>query len=130
MAKYCGHYGEVWINTKQMLEVTDFTYNESTTITETTAMGDTQATYHGCGIKRGDSTVTAWYDPSDTTGQQLIVSAGTQVTLQLRPSFDSGGFDSILSGLVYIESWSINAANEQMVTLNFSAKGVLAEQQF
>ena len=118
MATHHGKNGVIKIGTNTVAEVTQFTYTRTADVAEDSAMGDTDKSYLG-GLIDGSGSITCWYDPSDTNGQDALVP-GSAVTLLLYPEDGAGTGETEWSVPAVITEWTLNVERDGVNTLGFS----------
>ncbi len=127
MATHKGLSGQIKIGANAIAEITAWTLSEQTEMLEDTAMGDTNKSFK-TGLKSWNGSLTAWWDPSDSTGQELL-NNGENATLILGP----GGLvstDVTYSGDAIISDVERSGEKEGSivtVTLSFQGNGALTQ---
>lgn len=125
MANHHGSEGVVRVGANTVAEVTGFSFTASAEYAEDTTLADTAKTYNITAITSWNGSVTAFWDETDTTGQNALV-AGANVALVLAPEgIDSG--DTRYSGNALITEITRNVQRGAIteVTFNFVGNGTL-----
>lgn len=130
-----GRQGYVKIGANKVANVTAWSYSETVEEVETTAMADGAQSYF-TGLVDGSGTIDFMLDHADT-GQDAawtnLEGSGSTVTLTITPEATSGTGpytphatdDDYLSGNVVIETISLSAPVDGMVTGSFTFRGAL-----
>ena len=121
MSSFTGITGVVKIATVAVAEVTEFSYDDSSDLVESHAMGDTNKSYEATFIDGGGS-ITCRFDPLDA--KQTAMVSGATLAVELQPEGSTGG-DFELAGNIVIESTSLAVPMADMVQKTFTYKGVL-----
>jgi len=125
MANHHGSEGVVRVGANTVAEVTGFSFTASAEYAEDTTLADTAKTYNVTAITSWNGSVTAFWDETDTTGQNALV-AGANVALVLAPEgVDSG--DTRYSGNALITEITRNVQRGAIteITFNFVGNGTL-----
>jgi hypothetical protein len=134
-----GRQGYVQVNDggdKKVGNITAWSYSETVEEVETTAMADGSASYY-TGLVDGSGTVDFMVDHADT-GQDAVWAnlngTGSTIELELWPEVTTGtgpytpaSGDDKLTGDVVIETISMNASVDGMITGSFSFRGALTK---
>lgn len=120
MATNIGKNGAVYVGVNAVAEIKEWTLETTSETVDHTKMGDDWMT-HTATQKSWTSSFTAFWDPSDTTGQQVLVE-GASVTLNLYPTGNTSS-NVEWTGTATITSVSKTASFDGMVEASFSAMG-------
>jgi len=120
MATNIGKDGAVYSGTNAVAEIKDWSLETTSEVADDTVMGDTWMT-HTATQKSWTSSFTAFWDPSDTNGQQTLVE-GASITLKLYPTGNTST-QIEWSGTATITSVSKSASFDGFVEASFSAQG-------
>ena len=120
MATNIGKDGAVYSGSNAVAEIRDWSLETTSEVADDTVMGDTWMT-HTATQKSWTASFTAFWDPTDTTGQQTLTE-GASVTLKLYPTGNNPG-DYEWSGTATITSVSKSASFDGFVEASFSAQG-------
>lgn len=120
MATNIGKNGAVYVGVNAVAEIKEWTLETTSETVDHTKMGDDWMT-HTATQKSWTSSFTAFWDPSDTTGQQALVE-GASVTLNLYPTGNTSS-NVEWTGTATITSVSKTASFDGMVEASFSAMG-------
>jgi len=120
MATNIGKDGAVYSGSNAVAEIKDWSLETTSEVADDTVMGDTWMT-HTATQKSWTSSFTAFWDPSDTNGQQTLVE-GASVTLKLYPTGNTST-QIEWSGTATITSVSKSASFDGFVEASFSAQG-------
>lgn len=120
MATNIGKDGAVYSGTNAVAEIKDWSLETTSEVADDTVMGDTWMT-HTATQKSWTSSFTAFWDPSDTDGQQTLVE-GASITLKLYPTGNTST-QIEWSGTATITSVSKSASFDGFVEASFSAQG-------
>lgn len=90
MANHHGSEGIVLVGANQVAEVLDWEVEEAAEFADDTTLTDTAKTSHSQGITSYRGRITAWFDETDTNGQEAL-TAGASVTLNLQPEGTATG---------------------------------------
>lgn len=121
MATHHGKNGSVSVGANAVAEVTNFSIEETVGTSEDTAMGDT-AQSHKTNIPTWSASVTAHYDPADTTGQNAL-TIGASVTLNLYPEDGNSSGETEISGTALITRRAISSERDGINQIEFEAQG-------
>ena len=101
----------------------------SSDILEETAFGDTYKKYKTGLLDGGTISFSGLFDPSDTTGQDVIRTANQNQTLitsikfwYSSVSYYTPAYTSITGSGVYVTSWEIGADKSALMTASFQVK--------
>lgn len=126
MATTHGKSGLVFLGSNQVAEVTEYSLDEAAEFAEDTNLTDTAKTTHSQAITSWRGTITAWWDDTDTTGQEAL-TAGASVTLNLRPEGTGSGLYQY-SGTARITNitHAVQRGQIQQRTFTFEGSGALS----
>ena len=120
MTTHSGDEGLIKSGSNALAELRSFSITESADTREDTAMGETARTYKA-GKTNWTASVEAWWDETDTNGQETFI-IGAEVTFGGYPEGDASG-DTYLSGTALITERTINSDQEGIVEASFSLQG-------
>ena len=120
MATNIGKDGAVYSGSNAVAEIRDWSLETTSEVADDTVMGDEWMT-HTATQKSWTASFTAFWDPTDTNGQQTLTE-GASVTLKLYPTGNNTG-DYEWSGTATITSVSKSASFDGFVEASFSAQG-------
>ena len=123
MATFHGKDGSITSSGTAVASLTEWTYNETATLADKTAMGDTGRS-HAAGIPDGTLTCSGVFDPDDTAQDDL--RAGASITAVCYPEGNTTG-NPTFTGTVVVESFEVTGSLDDMVRFNVTAKGVMTE---
>ena len=118
MATHSGISGLVKVAANTVAEVTSWTLDQSNSLIEDTAMGDTSRTYLA-GLDDFSASVEVFWDETDTNGQ-VALSPGSSVTLVLSPEGADAG-DTSYTGTALVTSHSVSGSFDGMITASIGA---------
>ena len=118
MATKSGKDGLVKVSSNTVAEVRNWTLDLSADTIEDTVMGATASTYLS-GLTTASASFDAYYDESDTNGQQAL-DPGSSVTLVLYPEGADSG-DIYFTGTALVTSKSVTGTFDGMVEASFGA---------
>lgn len=120
MATNIGKDGAVYSGSNAVAEIRDWSLETTSEVADDTVMGDSWMT-HTATQKSWTASFTAFWDPTDTNGQQTLTE-GSSITLKLYPTGNNSG-DYEWSGTATITSVSKSASFDGFVEASFSAQG-------
>jgi hypothetical protein len=120
MANHTGVDGVVKVGTNTVAEVRNWSINESADTIEDTTINDTSRTYQA-GLKSWNGSLTAFWDETDTNGQEAL-TVGSSAVLNLYPEGATTG-DIYYSGTAIVTAAGINLQTNGMVERNISFQG-------
>ena len=120
MATNIGKDGAVYSGANAVAEIKDWSLETTSEVADDTVMGDSWMT-HTPTQKSWTASFTAFWDPTDTNGQQTLVE-GASITLNLYPTGNNSG-DYEWTGTATITSVSKSASFDGFVEASFSAQG-------
>ena len=120
MATNIGKDGAVYSGSNAVAEIRDWSLETTSEVADDTVMGDTWMT-HTATQKSWTASFTAFWDPTDTNGQQTLTE-GSSITLKLYPTGNNSG-DYEWSGTATITSVSKSASFDGFVEASFPAQG-------
>jgi len=120
MATNIGKDGAVYSGSNAVAEIRDWSLETTSEVADDTVMGDSWMT-HTATQKSWTASFTAFWDPTDTTGQQTLTE-GSSITLKLYPTGNNSG-DYEWAGTATITSVSKSASFDGFVEASFSAQG-------
>ena len=118
MATHSGKDGLVKVSSNTVAEVRSWTLNLNADVIEDTAMGDAARTYLA-GLTSADASFEAYWDETDTNGQQAL-DPGSSVTLVLYPE-GADSSDTYFTGTAIVTSKNVTGSFDGMVEASFSA---------
>lgn len=123
MTTYHGRSGEVRIGANLVAEVNEFSVDLGAQFAEDTSMNDQDQTYHADPVRGGTGTLTCWWDPGDTNGQELL-NAGESATLLLRPRGTGSGLPQLsFTARVTSEGATVRKGEINSKTIAFLVSG-------
>lgn len=125
MANHHGSEGVVRVGANTVAEVTGFSFTVSAEYAEDTTLADTAKTYNVTAITSWNGSVTAFWDETDTNGQNALVT-GANISLVLAPEGADTG-DTRYSGNALITEITRNVQRGAIteITFNFVGNGTL-----
>lgn len=120
MATHHGKDGVVKVGSDAVLEVNQFSINETGETADDTSMGDDWRT-HLAGHKSWTASITVHWDPADSTGQEAL-TVGASASVKLYPSGDQSG-DAEASGDCTITSVGVASQLEGVVSRTIEVQG-------
>jgi len=125
MANHHGTEGLVKVGANTVAEVTGFSFTVTAEYAEDTTLADTAKTYNTTAITSWNGSVTAFWDETDTTGQNALVT-GSNISLVLAPEGTDSG-DTRYSGNALITEITRNVQRGAIteITFNFIGNGAL-----
>jgi len=120
MATNIGKDGAVYVGSNAVAEIKEWSLETTSEVADDTVMGDSWMT-HTATQKSWTASFTAFWDPTDTNGQQALTE-GASVTLNLYPTGNNSG-DYEWTGTATITSVSKTASFDGFVEASFSAQG-------
>ena len=120
MATNIGKDGAVYSGSNAVAEIKEWSLETTSEVADDTVMGDSWMT-HTATQKSWTASFTAFWDPTDTNGQQALTE-GASVTLNLYPTGNNSG-DYEWTGTATITSVSKTASFDGFVEASFSAQG-------
>lgn len=121
MATHHGKDGVVKIGANSVAEVTAFSYTYTAELAEDHAMGDSYKTRKP-GMLDINGTLSCHYDPSDSTGQDVLI-AGAAVTLLLYPEDGDGTGETEVSISALISEVGVNVERDGITQRTFAWAG-------
>jgi hypothetical protein len=125
MANHHGTEGLVKVGANTVAEVTGFSFTVTAEYAEDTTLADTAKTYNTTAITSWNGSLTAFWDETDTTGQNALVT-GSNISLVLAPEGTDSG-DTRYSGNALITEITRNVQRGAIteITFNFIGNGAL-----
>ena len=120
MATNIGKDGAVYSGSNAVVEIKEWSLETTSEVADDTVMGDEWMT-HTATQKSWTASFTAFWDPTNTTGQQTLTE-GASISLKLYPTGNNSG-DYEWSGTATITSVSKTASFDGFVEASFSAQG-------
>jgi len=120
MATNIGKDGAVYVGSNAVAEIKEWSLETTSEVADDTVMGDSWMT-HTATQKSWTASFTAFWDPTDTNGQQALTE-GASVTLNLYPTGNNSS-DYEWTGTATITSVSKSASFDGFVEASFSAQG-------
>lgn len=120
MATNIGKDGAVYSGSNAVAEIKEWSLETTSEVADDTVMGDSWMT-HTATQKSWTASFTAFWDPTDATGQQTLTE-GASITLNLYPTGNNSG-DYEWTGTATITSVSKTASFDGFVEASFSAQG-------
>lgn len=121
MANHHGTEGLVKIGANTVAEVTGFNFTATAEYAEDTTLADTAKTYNVAAITSWSGNVTAYWDETDTTGQNAFTT-GANVALKLYPEGASTG-DVYYYGDALVTEITRTVARGAVTEISFSFVG-------
>ena len=121
MANHHGSEGLVKIGAATVAEVTGFNFTLTAEYAEDTTLADTAKTYNVAAITAWSGSVTAYWDETDTSGQNAFVT-GSNVALKLYPEGATTG-DTYYYGDVLVTEVTRTVARGAVVEISFNFVG-------
>jgi len=126
MTVYHGLDGILKIGAHSVAEIKEWEFTEEIDTADASSQGKDWED-HTTGIKRWSGSATAWFSPSDTTGQGAM-RAGSVVSLDLFPiGSTAGGVHFTGSATVTSRGVSVPMDDNVEVSFDFQGKGALAQ---
>ena len=127
MANHHGTEGLVKVGANTVAEVTGFNFTATAEYAEDTTLSDTAKTYNTIAITSWNGSLTAFWDETDTSGQQAL-DPGANVALVLAPEgIASGAVRYSGNALITEITRTVQTGAITEVTFNFIGNGTLAE---
>ncbi len=120
MANHKGSEGVVKVGSATIAELKSYSIEESAETIETTELGDSAKTFTA-GTTSWSGSCDCYWDETDTTGQGAL-TAGAEVTMNFYPEGASLG-DKYYTGTAIVDSLSVEAGQDDMVSASFSFTG-------
>ena len=120
MATNIGKDGAVYSGSNAVAEIKEWSLETTSEVADDTVMGDSWMT-HTATQKSWTASFSAFWDPTNTTGQQTLTE-GASITLKLYPTGNNSG-DYEWSGTATSTSVSKTASFDGFVEASFSAQG-------
>ena len=126
MANHTGVDGVLKVGTNTVAEVRNWSINETADTLEDTTINDTSRTFQA-GLKSWSGSLTAFWDETDTTGQEAL-TVGSSATLNLYPEGATTG-DIYYSGTAIVNSIGISVPTNGFIerTIGFQGSGALTK---
>lgn len=124
MANHTGVDGVVKVGTNTVAEVRNWSINEQADTLEDTTMNDTHKTFQA-GLKSWSGSLTAFWDETDTTGQEAM-TVGSSAVLNLYPEGATTG-DIYYSGTAIVNSLGLSVPTNGFIerSIGFQGSGTL-----
>lgn len=116
-----GSAGTVKIGSDTLVEISDFSIEESAEFADDTPLGETARTSNATAMTSWSASINCMLDETDTTGQQTL-TAGASVTFNAYTEGDTSTKYQY-SGTLRITSRSISQPKDGIVTIAFSGQG-------
>ena len=120
MATATGKDGAVYVGSNAVAEIRDWSLETTSEVVNDTVMGDAWMTNKAT-QKSWTASFNAFWDDSDTTGQQALTE-GSEVTLNLYPEGNTST-KTYWTGSAIITSVSKSASFDGLIEASFSATG-------
>jgi len=120
MTTSIGKDGAVYVGANAVAEVRDWSLEISAEIVNDTVMGDSWMTNKST-MKSWTSSFNAYWDASDTTGQEALVE-GAEITLNLYPTGNTSA-NYYWSGSAIVNSISKTGSFDGLIEASFSVTG-------
>ena len=121
MATHIGSEGALYSGANAVAEVRSFEVTESSATADTTSMGDTAET-HTATLTSWEGSCTAWWDETDTTGQETF-TIGASVTAEFAPEGNGTTGDISYAGTATVTGRTIRSSHDGVVEASFTFKG-------
>jgi len=120
MTTHTGKEGIVKVGANTVAEITGFSLDEAMSPIDDSGLNDTWDT-HKAGPQNWNCSFEAWWDPSDTNGQQAM-AIGNSVSLDLYGNGEASG-DTHFTGTASITGISRSWARGSIVGATFTCQG-------
>ena len=125
MANHHGTEGSVRVGANVIAEVRSFSFTSTAEYAEDTTLADTAKTYNTIAITSWNGSLTAFWDETDTSGQQAL-DPGANVALVLAPEgIASGAVRYSGNALITEITRTVQTGAITEVTFNFIGNGAL-----
>jgi len=118
MANHKGSEGVVKIGSNTISEIRDWSIEETADVIEDTSMGDSARTKKA-GLTSASGSLTAYWDETDTNGQEAMTIGASGLTLNLYPE-GSANASTYATCTAIITSVGVSASFDGMVERTFS----------
>jgi predicted secreted protein len=119
MATHTGSEGVIKIGSTVLGELRSYTLEQTSDTIEDTSLGDTTRTYK-TGLKGFSGSASLFFDEADAG--QLLVTAGSAITINLSPEGTSAG-DKFFSGDAIVTAYNVSASFDGMVEAEMTFTG-------
>jgi predicted secreted protein len=119
MATHTGSEGVIKIGSTVLGELRSYTLEQTSDTIEDTSLGDTTRTYKA-GLKGFSGSASLFFDEADAG--QLLVTAGSAITINLSPEGTSAG-DKFFSGDAIVTAYNVSASFDGMVEAEMTFTG-------
>jgi len=120
MATSIGKDGAVYVGANAVAEIRDWSLEITSEVVNDTVMGDTWMTNKAT-QKSWTASFNAYWDPSDTNGQETLVE-GAEITLNLYPTGNSSS-NYYWAGSAIVNSVSKSGSFDGLIEASFSVTG-------
>lgn len=120
MTTHIGNQGKVKLSSNTVAEVTGFEMSVTNAVSDDSALSDAADT-HLAGSYSWQATINAWWDETDTNGQEAL-TIGASVTLNLHPEGDDSG-DVYYGGTATVIEITRMVRRNQTVEATFRLQG-------
>ena len=123
MATHTGSEGVIKIGSTVLGELRSYTLEQTSDTIEDTSLGDSSRTFK-TGLKGFSGSASLFFDEADAG--QLLVTAGSAITINLSPEGTSAG-DKFFSGDAIVTAYNVSASFDGLVEaeLTFTGTGAL-----
>ena len=119
MATHTGSEGVIKIGSTVLGELRSYTLEQTSDTIEDTSLGDSTRTYKA-GLKGFSGSASLFFDEADAG--QLLVTAGSAITINLSPEGTSAG-DKFFSGDAIVTAYNVSASFDGMVEAEMTFTG-------
>ena len=119
MATHTGSEGVIKIGSTVLGELRSYTLEQTSDTIEDTSLGDSTRTYK-TGLKGFSGSASLFFDEADAG--QLLVTAGSAITINLSPEGTSAG-DKFFSGDAIVTGYNVSASFDGMVEAEMTFTG-------
>ena len=119
MATHTGSEGVIKIGSTVLGELRSYTLEQTSDTIEDTSLGDSTRSYKA-GLKGFSGSASLFFDEADAG--QLLVTAGSAITINLSPEGTSAG-DKFFSGDAIVTGYNVSASFDGMVEAEMTFTG-------
>jgi len=119
MSTHTGSEGVIKIGSTVLGELRSYTLEQTSDTIEDTSLGDSSRSYK-TGLKGFSGSASLFFDEADAG--QLLVTAGSAITINLSPEGTSAG-DKFFSGDAIVTAYNVSASFDGMVEAEMTFTG-------
>jgi predicted secreted protein len=119
MSTHTGSEGVIKIGSTVLGELRSYTLEQTSDTIEDTSLGDSTRSYKA-GLKGFSGSASLFFDEADAG--QLLVTAGSAITINLSPEGTSAG-DKFFSGDAIVTAYNVSASFDGMVEAEMTFTG-------